>query len=134
MGAVVDSSVWVDLLRGASPSANRTQAREIIAAADALLCEPIIFELLSPVPKRDRQRVEAILATFPVLTTPANLWNAARMLGQTCTDAGLRVGSMDLLIAAVCIHHGVPLATFDADFQQIAKVSQLRLQFAPRAR
>jgi predicted nucleic acid-binding protein len=36
------------------------------------------------------------------------------------------------LIAQVCLHHDVPLITFDAHFQQIAEVSPLKLDLVKR--
>jgi predicted nucleic acid-binding protein len=37
------------------------------------------------------------------------------------------VGSLDLLIASVAVHHDAELITFDADFEQIATVATLRV-------
>jgi predicted nucleic acid-binding protein len=39
---------------------------------------------------------------------------------------------MDLLIAAVAIHHGAELVTFDTDFRAIARMSTLRVKLLKR--
>jgi predicted nucleic acid-binding protein len=36
--------------------------------------------------------------------------------------------SLDLLVAAVALHHNAVLVSFDSDFEAIASVSELRLQ------
>jgi predicted nucleic acid-binding protein len=101
---------------------------------DSFLCEPVLFELLRAVPKRDRARTEALVATVPILSTPADLWTSARILGQKCIDAGSLPPGIDLLIAQIGLHHKVPITTFDSYFQQIAKVSSLQVNFLMRAK
>lgn len=73
------------------------------------------------------------LATIPILPTPAGLWTAATQLGQTCEDAGVRVGALDLLIATVCIHYDAELIAFDKQFAAVAKISKLRVKILTRA-
>jgi predicted nucleic acid-binding protein len=42
------------------------------------------------------------------------------------------VVSLDLLVAAVALHHNAVLVSFDVDFEAIASVSELRLQSLQR--
>ncbi|EAQ69418.1 PIN domain protein [Synechococcus sp. RS9909] len=58
-----------------------------------------------------------------LLATPENLWQRAIDLGQACRQIGRTLLSLDLLIAAVALHHNAVLVTFDADFEAIASVS-----------
>ncbi len=39
---------------------------------------------------------------------------------------------MDLPIAALCIHHGVALTTFDGHFSELGKLSKLRVNLLVR--
>src|ERR1700681_250265 len=105
MATVIDSSIWVDCLRSRSSEGLRHQTKAILAGHDCLLGEPIVFELLRAVAKRDRLRTEALLATVPVLPTPGELWRNAQILGQKCVDSGFLPPAIDLLIAQVCLHH-----------------------------
>ena len=132
MAAVVDSSIWVDFLRTGSSVVLRRQTKTILIGHDRFVCEPVAFELLRAVPKRNRARTEALMATVPALPTPSELWSAARVLGQKCVDNGFLPPAIDLLIAQVCLHHDVPLITFDAHFQRIAEVSPLKLDLVRR--
>lgn len=131
MNTVVDSSLWVDFFR-ASPPVVKAQIQPILTDPATAICEPIRFELLRAVPKRDRPRVDGLLATVPVLSTPPGLWADALRLGQRCTDAGFQPPSIDLLIAQVCLHHQASLVACDQHFQSIAKVSALRVTLLKR--
>lgn len=132
MATLIDSSVWVDYFHPKTPRAVRETARAVIVHADAVLCEPIRFELLRSAPKNQRAPIEAHFATMPVLHTPSSLWRDAQRLGQACHDRGWIVSALDLLIASICIHHNVELAGFDAQFADIAKVSPLDFRLLPR--
>ena len=133
MTCVIDSSIWVDCIRTGSTPPLRRQTKAIILSPDTVLCEPVLFELLRAVPKRDRARTEALVATVPILGTPSDLWSAARILGQKFADAGTLPPAIDLLIAQICLHHKVPITTFDTHFVQIAKVSALQVNLLKRA-
>ena len=65
---------------------------------------------------------------MPSLPTPPDLWQQATALGQACRAIGRTVLSLDLLVAAVALHHDAVLVSFDADFEAVAMVSSLRLQ------
>ena len=132
MGQVIDTCVWIDHLRGKTPEATRRLADSAVNAPDALLCEPVRFELLYGASRRERPALLRRLATMPLLHTPPRLWPAADDLAAKASDAGLRVPSVDLLIAAVCIHHDVALTTFDAHFGELAKLSELRVHLLIR--
>jgi predicted nucleic acid-binding protein len=67
-----------------------------------------------------------------MLATPVNLWSEAEILGQRCRRHGITAGSLDLLIASVAQYHDAELVTFDADFEQIATVSTLRVTLLRR--
>jgi predicted nucleic acid-binding protein len=133
MAALIDSSIWVDFLRKGSSAALRNQAKAVIADSNAAICELISFDLLRAVSRRDRIRIEALLATVPNLEVPVELWSSGRLLGQKCRDAGFRIPAMDLLISAVAFHHDSLIVTFDAHFQQIATVSTVRVILLERA-
>jgi predicted nucleic acid-binding protein len=107
-------------------------ADSVVNDADALLCEPVRFELLSGASRRERPLLLRRLDTMPLLHTPPQLWPEAEKLAASACDAGLHVSSIDLLIAALCIHHDVDLTTFDAHFGKLAKLSRLRANLLVR--
>ena len=85
------------------------------------------FELLRSARPEEARLLEAQFATLPSLPTPVDLWQQAIALGQACRQIGRSVLSLDLLVAAVALHHDAVLVSFDADFDAIASVSELRL-------
>ncbi|SRR5579862_1966030 len=134
MGQVIDACVWIDHLRSGTPEATRRLADAAVNEADALLCEQVRFELLYGASRRERPPLLRRLETMPLLKTPQHLWQEAEILAVQACDAGVRVPSVDLLVAALCIHHGVALTTFDAHFVEIAKLSKLRVNLLARLR
>ncbi|MGA2750354.1 MAG: PIN domain-containing protein [Verrucomicrobiota bacterium] len=132
MATLIDSSLWVDYFRPKTPAPIRQQVAQWVDSADAAVCEPIRFEILRAVPRADRIRVEQVFATLPVLPTPKEIWARATALGQACADAGIQPRSMDLLIAAVCLHYDEALVTFDSDFAQIGTIRPLKVRLLVR--
>jgi len=133
VGQVIDTCVWIDHLRARTPEATRQIADQAVHAEDALLCEQVRFELLCGASRRERTPLLRRLETMPLLHTPPVLWREASDLAAKACDAGLRVPSMDLLIAAVCIHHGAALTTFDAHFGELARLCDLRVHLLTRS-
>jgi predicted nucleic acid-binding protein len=133
METVIETSIWVDYFRLKTPPLVRKEIHPWVQRADLALCEPILCELLRAASVAQRGIMRQHLTTIPVLPMPANLWTAATQLGQTCEDAGVRVGALDLLIATVCVHHDAELITFDKQFAAMAKVSKLRAKILTRA-
>ena len=71
--------------------------------------------------------------TFPMLSTPADLWRKATVFGQQCRDAGIQMGCADLIIATISRHHGVALVTFDRHFLLLAGVIGFETELLQRA-
>ena len=116
---LVDSSVWIDWLRGADTDAVRfVQERE---ASEALALTQIIYlEVLQGVRSdsqfaltRDVLGAQEILEPLHALETfeaAAQLYRAARRRGLTVRK------SADCLIAAIALEHGALLVHNDRDF------------------
>ena len=90
------------------------------------------FALLRAARPEAARLPQAQFATLPLLTTPADPWEQAMALGQACRRIGRAVLSLDLLVAAMALHHNAELVSFDADFGAIASVSAQRLNLLIR--
>ncbi len=132
MARLIESSLWVDFTRRKSPATLKRLIEPWILDPSAALCEPVIFETLRHASDRERPLIEAQFSTFPVLQTPPRIWPLATGLGQKCRDQGINAGSLDLLIAAIAIHHDAEIITFDADFAAISNASPLRVRLLSR--
>ena len=128
MTLLLDSSLWIDFTRARSPAPLKQFIAPFVLDPEAHLAEPVRFELLRSARPEESRQLEAQFATLPTLATPADLWQRAIDLGQACRQIGRTVVSLDLLVAAMALHHNAVLVSFNADFEAIAAVSALRLQ------
>ena len=112
---LIDTSAWIDFFRGGGRLAERVD--ELVEADEAALCGPIVTELRRGLRSRtERERLLPLLAGCHLLDQPARLWEEAGELGWYLGRRGAAVKSLDLLIAAYALAHGVPVLTADADF------------------
>ena len=137
MWLFVDSSVWIDFLRGVDSRETRL-LRETLRRRDPLrqAAEPsdplwevvvgdiVLLEVLRGIEaERERGRVREALLAFEVVEVggvatalaAVEHYVALRRLGATVRKA------IDCLIAAWCIQHGVPLLHADRDFVPFAR-------------
>jgi predicted nucleic acid-binding protein len=125
---LVDSSVWVALLRGGDPtlSARLSHAAGVQRLAS---CDPVALELLAGASASSLPTVESLVNSLaPLKVEPALDFRAAAALYRSARSAGFTVRSlMDCLIAAVAIRHGVALVHRDRDFDSLAGVSALEV-------
>ncbi len=128
MTLLLDASLWIDFTRARSPAPLKQFIAPFLLDPEAHLAEPVRFELLRSARPDETRQLEAQFATLPTLPTPADLWQRAIDLGQACRQIGRTVLSLELLVAAVAVHHNAVLVSFDTDFEAIAAVSELRLQ------
>jgi predicted nucleic acid-binding protein len=132
MPLLIDASVWIDFTRARSARALKRFIAPYILHPDACLAEPVAFEILRHATAAEAKQLTQQFQTLPTLATPPSLWTDATGLGQACRRKNLTVGSLDLLVAAVALHHGAEVVTFDADFQAIAGVSKLQVKLLQR--
>ena len=132
MPLLVDTSLWVDFTRGRTSAKLKQFIAPFLADPDACIAEPIAFELLRHATSAEAKLISQQLQTMPMLATPGNLWQEGITLCQACRQKGITIQSLDLLIAALAIHHAAEVVTFDDDFQKVASVSKLRVKFLVR--
>ncbi len=131
MSLLVDTSVWSLLLRRDRPDdspevAAVTEALE--SGARILSTGLILQELLQGFsgPKARRQIVERFSA-FPLLVPDREDHVSAADLHNRCRARGVQTGTIDALLAQLCIRHELTLLTTDVDFQHIAKHAPLQV-------
>lgn len=132
MATLIDTSLWIDFTRARSPKTLKQFIAPYILHPDAHLAEPIIFEILRHATPTEYNQLSQQFQTLLLLATPPDLWNRAAELGRICRQSNFIAGSLDLLIAAIALHHNAELVTFDADFQKIAAASALRIKLLVR--
>jgi hypothetical protein len=127
----VDTSVWSLALRRDSPS-SAPEVGELARAlrgGETIVTTGLVLQELLQGFARPRA-YEEILVRFSVLpfVTPQRRDHIeAAELRNACRRGGVQIGTIDALLAQLCIHHDLTILTTDRDFQGIARHSTLGL-------
>ena len=131
MNLFVDTSVWSLALRRDAPSDHRAVTR----LADALTAGEHVFttglvlqELLQGFhgPRAAQSIVERFAALPFITPTRADHVEAAN-LRNICRRRGVQVGTIDALLASLCIAHELVMLSTDRDFAAVADSTPLVL-------
>jgi predicted nucleic acid-binding protein len=127
----VDTSVWSLALRRDSLSSStevRTLVRAIEAGETILTTGLVLQELLQGFsgPKAREQILDRFSA-IPLLAPDRDDHIEAAELRNRCRRAGIQVGTIDALLAELCIRHELTMLTTDNDFTHIANHCALKV-------
>ncbi len=127
---IIDTSAWIEFLRGTGSRTN-LKVRELIDY-DAQICDPVRMELLAGA--RDEEHVtqlEKLLARAAVIKTESVDYDNAATIYRACRKLGVTIrAQVDCLIAAIAIRTNTKLLHQDTDFDVIAKVTTLLIHGA----
>ena len=131
---LVDTSVWVEVFRRASPLV----LESLVDLDDVVTCGPVIQEVIQGFDDEWAFRVarDSMLA-LPVLENPMTLhvYEQAAELYRRGRRAGKTVrSSVDCLIAACALQHDVEVLHSDRDYDAIATFAPLRVRNVGRKR
>ena len=131
MNLFVDTGVWsLALRRDAPPHIPQVDLlRNALEAGDPVFTTGLVLqELLQGIRgPRARDAIERRFSTLPFLVPhPADHVRAAA-IHSSCRTKGVQVTTIDALLAALCLQHGLTMLSTDQDFQRIAKVESLRV-------
>jgi predicted nucleic acid-binding protein len=122
---LVDSSVWMDFLRGIASPQTRLLLESLNARDPVWLAPPILQEVLQGAHNREIfEKWDRTLGELPLLpeSQPRELARAAARLYATCRWHAITPRSAnDCLIALYAVRADVPLLHNDRDFPAIAK-------------
>lgn len=132
MTLLVDTSVWSLALRRDPPI---SAAPQVQALRDALEGDEIVVttglvlqELLQGFAgARAHQDIIDRFAALPLLGPDRQDHIDAAELRNRCRRAGVQIGTIDVLLAQLCIRHGLTLLTTDNDFVHAAFHCPLKL-------
>ena len=129
MSLLVDTCVWsMALRRDAPPDLPEVRALgEALASGKLVVTTGLILQEILQGFSGPRAR-DAILDRFralPFLTPDRSDHIDAAALRNRCRRNGIQIGTIDALLAALCLRHGLSILTTDADFRRIAEVSPL---------
>lgn len=131
MSLFVDTSVWSLALRRGGPT-SAPQAAALVKAIESgepiLTTGLVLQELLQGFsgPKAREQILDRFSA-LPLLVPDRADHVEAAALRNICRRHGIQIGTIDALLAQLCIHHSLLMLSSDRDFQGMANHCALRL-------
>ncbi len=131
MTLFVDTSVWSLALRRDTPAdlpEVEVLGRALRDGEQVVTTGIVLQELLQGFngPKAGARIVERF-SVLPLLVPGRDDHIAAVELRNTCRRRGVQIGTIDALLATLCIAHDLELLTADTDFARIAEHYPLRL-------
>jgi len=127
----VDTSVWSLALRrdetSADPSVQRL--RDALSSGEGVFTTGLVLqELLQGFrgPKA-RDAIVDRFASLPLLMPDRSDHIEAAETRNTCRRRGIQVGTIDALLAQLCVRHDLVMLSTDRDFESMATCLGLRL-------
>jgi predicted nucleic acid-binding protein len=127
----VDTSVWsLALRRDAVSSALEVERlKQALENDENIVITGLILQELLQGFSGPRARKDIIerLGALPLLSPDRQDHIDAADLRNKCRRSGIQIGTIDALLAQLCIRHALTLLTTDQDFAHVARHSELRL-------
>src|SRR2546430_15613357 len=128
---LVDSSVWIDFFNSA-PGRAGDELREMIRDAEPFaLTGVVVTEILQGL-TRDVRRIEQYLSQWEMLEPRGfRTYREAAAIFRLARSRGVRLTTIDALIAAIALEHRAIVFTLGKDFSRIAGLAGLSLPSVP---
>lgn len=131
MTLFVDTSVWsLAFRRDAVSRAPEVAAlRQALEGGHTVVTTGLILQELLQGFSGPRSRKEIVdrFSALPLLTADRQDHIDAAELRNRCRRSGVQIGTIDALLAQLCIRHGLTLLTTDKDFVHAASYCPLRI-------
>lgn len=124
---LIDTSAWIEFLRDTgSPTCDRVES---LLDSEIATCDAVRMEVLAGArDERHLHDLRRLLARATVLPTGPTHYDGAAALFRLCRRDGETVHKLiDCLIGAVAIDAGVPVLHSDADFEVLARHTDLKI-------
>jgi hypothetical protein len=127
----VDTSVWSLAFRRDRPE-DRSEVERLgqaLAEGEPVFTTGLVLqELLQGFAgPRARERILERFAALPLLVPDRRDHVRAAELRNACRREGVQIGTIDALLAELCIRHRLVMVTTDADFERVASLHDLRV-------
>lgn len=131
MTLFVDTSVWSLALRRdrSAPVPEVDALRRALDGGETIVTTGLILQELLQGFAGPRARGDIIerFAALPFLGPDRQDHIEAAELRNRCRRAGVQIGTIDALLAQLCIGHELTMLTTDRDFERVARHSSLSL-------
>ena len=126
---IVDTSVWIDFLRGSTTAEASKLEQFLTEGEDICICGIILTEVLQGI-REDSAYAKTLsrFDTFLFLDMNRRTFVKAAQIYRTLRRRGITISKIvDCMIAAASIEHNIPLLHNDRDFDPIEKVCGLKV-------
>ena len=131
MTLFVDTSVWsLALRRSAVPEGPQVRRlRDALKSGEVIHTTGIVLQELLQGYRgpRARARIVERFAVLPMIVPRREDYIDAAGLRNECRRHGVQVGTIDALLAQLCIRHDLVMLSADQDFAHVADWTPLRL-------
>ncbi len=131
MNVLVDTSVWsLALRRTPAPRSpeiillDKCLERGDLVVTTGIVLQELLQGFQGP---SQAQRIVKEFSLLPVIAPEIEDHVAAAALRNHCRRRGVQVGTIDALLARLCIRHGLRLLTADKDFEGMSRHCSLAL-------
>ena len=131
MTILVDTSVWSLALRrdaeAAEPEVHHLE--EALLGSEVIVTTGLVLQELLQGFSGSKAQTQVIerFAALPLLQPDRDDYIGAARLRNACRQAGVQIGTIDALLAQLCVRHDLTLLTTDEDFTHAARHSPLRV-------
>lgn len=131
----MDTCVWSLALRRDAPASIR-EVRVLVRALEngepvltsGLVLQELLHGFAGP---KSRARIRDRFSAVPLLPPDREDHIRAADLRNRCRRTGVQIGTIDALLAQLCIRHDLTMLTTDKDFRHVAGHSTLRVWNEP---
>jgi predicted nucleic acid-binding protein len=127
----VDTSVWSLAFRRDAPPPTREvdELKRALGAGDTIVTTGLVLQelLRGFAGPRAREGIIERFSALPLLMPDRRDHIEAASLRNRCRRAGIQVGTIDALLAQLCIRHDLSMLTADKDFGLIGMRSPLKV-------
>jgi hypothetical protein len=131
----VDTSVWSLAFRRDVPAVavERGELVRAIEAGEELVTTGLVLQELLQGFSGPRNRIQILdrFAALPLLVLDRQDHVHAAELRNQCRRGGIQIGTIDALLAQLCLRHDLMMLTADRDFGEIARHCALKLWTTP---
>ena len=124
MMVLIDSSVWISVLRSKADQSLSDEVTGLLSAGRAALADPVWLELFRGAKgQKEEDRLQALLELCQWLEFDKACWDTAAQLGRMSQRACKNVPTGDLLVFSCARRHGAALLHRDRHFEQLEALS-----------
>jgi predicted nucleic acid-binding protein len=128
LNVYVDTSVWSLALRrdDESPRPEIGALIHALQTGTVFTTGLVLQELLQGFPKaQSKARIITSFAALPMLVLDRDDHIQAAELRDRCRKRGIQMGTIDALLAHLCVRHDLAMLTTDHDFARVAELTQM---------